>query len=135
MIRAVESSMSDPPSDDIAGGQDGEDPAELEEAVDEVKRLREETELKASELDQALARLRTLIAQRSEPAEPPPPRRSPHPDAGDDGVTEEAMLVATEMAVSGSDRDEIEAALRERFGTTDPGPIVDHILGAGRSGS
>jgi cell division septum initiation protein DivIVA len=52
--------------------------------------------------------------------EPPAPRRS-----GSAG----ARLLATQMAVSGADRKEIEARLRSGFEIEDTGEILDAILG------
>jgi cell division septum initiation protein DivIVA len=52
--------------------------------------------------------------------EPPAARRS-----GSAG----ARLLATQMAVSGADREEIEQRLRGGFGIEDPGAILDAILG------
>jgi cell division septum initiation protein DivIVA len=40
-----------------------------------------------------------------------------------------ARLLATQMAVSGSSREEIEQRLRNRFEIEDPTPILDAILG------
>lgn len=40
-----------------------------------------------------------------------------------------ARLLATQMAVSGSSRTEIEARLRDGFAISDPGAILDAILG------
>lgn len=55
------------------------------------------------------------------PVEPPPePRRAS--SAG-------ARLLATQMAVSGSSREEIEARLRSRFDVEDTSEILDAILG------
>jgi hypothetical protein len=45
--------------------------------------------------------------------------------SGDDG----ALIRATQMAVRGSDRAQIEQALRDEFAISDPAPIVDEILG------
>ena len=42
---------------------------------------------------------------------------------------EEAMLRATQMAVAGSTRKEIEVVLRDEYRVLAPGPIVDEILG------
>lgn len=55
-----------------------------------------------------------------EPAEPQTPRRS-----GSAG----ARLLATQMAVSGAGRDEIEARLRSGFDIEDTSEILDAILG------
>lgn len=45
------------------------------------------------------------------------------------GTPAGARLLATQMAVSGSSRAEIEARLRNGFAITDPGAILDAILG------
>jgi len=50
---------------------------------------------------------------------------------GSDGVSEEALLRATQMAVAGHSRDEIEATLRSEFGVSDPSSVADEILGTG----
>jgi hypothetical protein len=42
---------------------------------------------------------------------------------------EEAVLRATQMAVAGSSRSEIEETLRSEFGLADAGSVVDDILG------
>jgi len=55
-----------------------------------------------------------------EPEQPPAPRRSE--SAG-------ARLLATQMAVSGAGRDEIEARLRSGFDIEDTSEILDAILG------
>jgi hypothetical protein len=57
------------------------------------------------------------------PEEPAPPAEvKPADGAG-------ARLLATQMAVSGSSREEIEARLRNRFEIEDTTPILDAILG------
>jgi vacuolar-type H+-ATPase subunit H len=45
------------------------------------------------------------------------------------GTAAGARLLATQMAVSGSSREEIEARLRTGFAISDPRPILDAILG------
>jgi hypothetical protein len=40
-------------------------------------------------------------------------------------------LLAAQMAVAGSSREEIETRLRDEFGIQDAGPILDGILGPG----
>ena len=110
---------------------------ELADAVADVKRLRWEAEDKATELDQAIERLRTLTdrAERS-PAvasAPVPARRPLRPVASPENrAPEEALLRATRMAVSGSARSEIEATLREEYDVPDAGRIVEQILGPER---
>lgn len=56
-----------------------------------------------------------------EPTAPRAGRRSGNPAA--------ARLLATQMAVSGSSREEIEARLRSGFEIEDTAPIIDAILG------
>jgi cell division septum initiation protein DivIVA len=77
----------------------------------------------------------------SDPEEPAPLREAPrlravtHPEEPvpsdevkpADGAG--ARLLATQMAVSGSSREEIEARLRNRFEIEDTAPILDAILG------
>jgi vacuolar-type H+-ATPase subunit H len=60
----------------------------------------------------------------------------PVTEAGDDGMPGQgtpagARLLATQMAVSGSSREEIEARLRSGFEIEDTGAILDAILGPG----
>jgi hypothetical protein len=57
--------------------------------------------------------------------------RSPQPHAagGGAGTPAGARLLATQMAVSGSSREEIESRLRSGFEVEDAGSILDAILG------
>ena len=57
---------------------------------------------------------------------PPPPPQAVGPQS-DSGVSEGARLLATQMAVAGSTRDEIAWRLREEFGIHDATPILDEI--------
>jgi hypothetical protein len=57
------------------------------------------------------------------PEEPAPAPEAFQPDAAG------ARLLATQMAVSGSSREEIEQRLRNRFEIEDTKPILDAILG------
>jgi hypothetical protein len=43
-------------------------------------------------------------------------------------ASEQAVLRATQMAITGADRAEIERTLREDFQIADPVPIVDQLL-------
>jgi Predicted membrane protein len=66
--------------------------------------------------------------QDGAPAAPPPPSGAQSPAAiPSDG----ARLLAAQMAVAGSSREEIETRLRDEFGIQDAGPILDGILGPG----
>ena len=49
--------------------------------------------------------------------------------AGDADTTAEALLRATQMAVTGKDRDQIAQALRTDFPAIDADSILDQILG------
>ena len=57
------------------------------------------------------------------PEQPEPAPEAPQADAAG------ARLLATQMAVSGSSREEIDARLRNRFEIEDTTPILDAILG------
>jgi hypothetical protein len=60
---------------------------------------------------------------------PPPPPQADQPGRG---ASDGARLLAAQMAVAGSSREEIEGRLREEFGIEDAGPILDGILGPGK---
>lgn len=62
------------------------------------------------------------------PEEAPAPAPAPTADAVQ-GDAAGARLLATQMAVSGSSREEIEQRLRNRFEIEDTKPILDAILG------
>ena len=47
--------------------------------------------------------------------------------------SEQFLLRAAQLAVAGTERDQIEEVLRTEFGISTPGPIVDEILGRDRS--
>lgn len=98
--------------------------------------LREEAEQLQATLEEARTQIGGEEVDHS--AEPPAPRlravseegeeqaRSPEVDrAGASG----ARLLATQMAVSGSSREEIETRLRNGFEIEDTGAILDAILG------
>lgn len=88
-----------------------------------AERLRELAETLDPADAGAPPRLRPLDggAEGGEQAEP----REPRSRAGSGG----ARLLATQMAISGADRAEIEAKLRGGFEIDDPGAILDAILG------
>jgi hypothetical protein len=50
------------------------------------------------------------------------------PASGDRRI-EGIRLLATQMAVAGSSRDEIEARLQGEFGVTDAESVLHHVLG------
>ncbi len=65
-----------------------------------------------------------MTAARDAVATPP----SPTADAAN---SDRALLRATQMAVAGSGRADIERALRDELGVGDPGPVIDRVLGSG----
>jgi hypothetical protein len=62
-----------------------------------------------------------------EPQAAPPPAAAPAQPIVDS--PDAALLRATQLAVAGSGREEIEAALRRDFGIDEPGEVLDRILG------
>ncbi len=64
---------------------------------------------------------------------PPPPPQAPLSTPATEGATasDGARLLAAQMAVAGSSRQEIEVRLRDEFGIEDATPILDGILGPG----
>jgi hypothetical protein len=66
------------------------------------------------------------------PRVPEPPRRvEDKSDARFDG----ARLVALQMAVAGSTRDEVHEELQRAFRLQDPSPILDDVFGTRRAGA
>lgn len=63
-----------------------------------------------------------------EPAAEPTPARKP---AFEGPIPASAKLLATQMAVAGSSRDEIEDRLRSEYGIGDAASMLDAILGTG----
>ncbi len=61
-----------------------------------------------------------------EPHRPPVPQQPPPSDPAP-RVSDEARLLATQMAVAGSSRDEIALRLQEEFGIEDSTAILDEI--------
>jgi outer membrane biosynthesis protein TonB len=78
-------------------------------------------------------------APKPEPpaAKPPEPasepikaeRRAEPPAEQDDSQFDGARLVALQMAVAGSTREEVEAELQRAFRLTDPSAILDDVFG------
>lgn len=97
------------------------------------------------ELEEATSRLERLggpdplaATPEGEPEEPPtePDRLESEPIAYPGtaaGAPDRALLRATQMAVAGTDRAEIERMLRTDFGLDDPASVVDEILSDQRS--
>ncbi|HEX5761566.1 MAG TPA: hypothetical protein VFY04_00400 [Solirubrobacterales bacterium] len=109
----------------------------IDEAEREAEEHLEEARSRADRI--VAARLRELADELDpptgrQPAEPPH-LRSVEGTGGEDGVPSRrsgsagARLLATQMAVSGARREEIEARLRSGFEIDDTDEILDAILG------
>jgi vacuolar-type H+-ATPase subunit H len=98
----------------------------LDEARERADRMVAETlREKADELDSDSGKVTKL-----RPAEPEPETEAGAPPAGNTlNGSAAARLLATQMAVSGSTRKEIEARLRNAFEIEDTDEILDAILG------
>ena len=79
--------------------------------------------------DPPLAPVRPSHLSAVEPAPDPSPAPTELRPAGGDGTAAGARLLATQMAVSGSSREEIAARLRNGFEIEDTASILDAILG------
>jgi hypothetical protein len=98
---------------------------QIDELVDQAEAIRDRAERLAASLERA----------RKELDQAPPSAETPRvshlkavePDEQPDDAG--ARLLATQMAVSGSTREEIEARLRNRFEIEDTAAILDAILG------
>ena len=124
---------------------------ELSELTDQLVNRARSVAQQSDELISALddAGRRLVGRERSDPLEPPrvedpapPPeperRATPQPPPAESGppprsignnshVSEGARLLATQMAVAGSSRDEIAWRLRDEFGIQDSSAILDEI--------
>ena len=60
---------------------------------------------------------------------PPPPPEPKQPARAATPASAGARLLATQMAVAGSSREEIASRLENEFGIADPGALLDGILG------
>lgn len=113
-----------------------------------VERLQRETADLVEALEDARWRLADLAQLGSPttgaPIAPAPPESAGKPGAAIEGgssgegermMPEQAVLRATQMAVAGAERGEIEQMLRADFGVEDPVPVVDEMLRIGRAAS
>jgi hypothetical protein len=83
---------------------------------------------------------KVAAVQEAKPAPEPPPSPAPRPHPVPDArpatppnrIPEQAVLRATQMAVAGTERAEIEQMLREEFGVTDAAGAVDQMLRSDR---
>lgn len=108
----------------------------IDQAEREAEQLLEEARSRADGM--VAARLRELADELDPPTageRPEPPHLRPVEGGDGDGMTQRrsgsagARLLATQMAVSGARREEIEARLRSGFEIEDTDEILDAILG------
>jgi len=111
--------------------------------LEEATALRRQAERLQATLEEAKGRIADEGPPREEPSEQPEPRERPQaprlraveeqgpPEAHEGGHSDAAgaRLLATQMAVSGSSREEIELRLRNGFEIEDTTAILDAILG------
>jgi len=97
--------------------------------IDRVKGLADEL---AKELDAAVSSLGEIGRAPARPQETSGTAEAREQAAGD--VSEEAVLRATQLAVSGSSREEIERVLAAEFEIEDAGAVADEILGKAQDG-
>jgi vacuolar-type H+-ATPase subunit H len=123
-------------ADRLAGSRFDELSALIDTLLSQAASLRQEAELLQATLEEARARvggeavedpaevqvprLQAVSEEKSEPVQPADPDRA---DAS------AVRLLATQLAVSGSSREEIESRLRIGFDIDDPSAILDAILG------
>ena len=102
----------------------------IESLLIQAEALREEAERMVASLERARAELGVEVVEAPATAEAPRPRLAAVAEPEDGrGSLAGARLLATQMAVSGSSREEIELRLRNGFKIDDPTPILDAILG------
>ncbi len=78
---------------------------------------------------QAVIEAMPVPAPTTSPAQPHSMREVEPEPAVPMGFSQDALLQATRLAVSGADRETIEMALRNDYGIDDPTPVVDRVLG------
>jgi RNA polymerase sigma factor (sigma-70 family) len=134
----VERSPADPPQGAEAGpGASGLTPREahglavrLRAVATRARRMQRDSQELAAAVERAIESIEARYAARlSEgPEGPAAPEDTEERLSGGD---EEALLRATQMAIRGQGRGEIETALRDDMGVTGAAEIVEQILGPG----
>jgi hypothetical protein len=105
----------------------------IDDAEEQGRLLLEEARARADRI--VAERLRELADELDHPSAAPreshlrPVESLPDAAAPDPGGSAGARLLATQMAVSGSSREEIEQRLRSGFDVEDAAEILDAILG------
>ena len=98
-----------------------------------VSRLSSEQEPQLQAVETPPAEPRLPPFQSAPPIRPLRAAPDPTSQSGGDpagAIPASAKLLATQMAVAGSSRDEIEGRLRSEYGIDDPGSMLDTILGS-----
>ncbi|HEY7950105.1 MAG TPA: hypothetical protein VID51_04635 [Solirubrobacterales bacterium] len=105
----------------------------IDDAEEQARRQLQDASARADRI--VAERLRALADQLDPPAAPGrenhlrPVEAAPEPDPTPRSGSAGARLLATQMAVSGSSREEIEQRLRSGFEIKDTREILDAILG------
>lgn len=134
--RPVEAADADSEDPDTWAG--GAAPPSAEPTSEEVKRESPISALRERFGRAAQAPRQVPIPPREAPRRSMPPAAAPRPrrvGSAGSGATERegsaasegAILLATQMAVSGATRDQIESRLRDDFGIEDPSAILERI--------
>jgi uncharacterized phage infection (PIP) family protein YhgE len=99
--------------------------------IDRVQGLADEL---AQELEAAVSSLGEIGKAPAKPQEASGTAEAQQQTDADGDVSEEAVLRATQLAVSGSSREEIESVLAAEFELEDAGAVADDILGRAEDG-
>jgi vacuolar-type H+-ATPase subunit H len=100
-----------------------------ERMVDSLRRAQQGLRPAAGEPAEEPAAPRLASVERLRPREPLAAPPAPEPEPGPSSPTAGARLLATQLAVSGSSREEIDRRLRSGFELEDTSAILDAILG------
>ncbi len=113
---------------------------EIAESAALLAKRASEIRIESEELISSLEETKADIQQQVSPAPPDATRQGRllaaseqsegEPEAEENGLSAGARLLATQMSVAGSSRDEIENRLRNEFHVEDPEAVLDEILGA-----
>ena len=110
---------------------------ELKQRIEELSGLGPADELAI--LAGALGRVSSKLARRSEElqSEPPPEpveERAPETAPGGAAPRSGLAIVATELALSGSSREDVAGYLSDRYGVEDATELLDEVFGAPEPG-
>ncbi len=99
---------------------------ESEELISSLEETKADLQQQLSPAPAAASRQGRLLASASQAS-------SDEEGAEQNGLSAGARLLATQMSVAGSSRDEIENRLRNEFHVDEPESVLDEILGARES--